>query len=147
MRGEIKSAPQPGSRHLKRGWRTGEGRERENCSKCWRHWFDWSNWNTQGTRSKVTGKGGIGMIPPLVTRGQQISKRKQRKVNRLVLENMWDTRGDCNTSLGRLRGDLDPADGVLRGKGIVFILRLAGVKKVGLSNDPWDVTVSDYQQL
>lgn len=79
------------------------GREGENCSKCWRCPFDWlSNWSTQGTRGKVTGKGISGMIPPLVTQGQQIPKRKgkQMKVGRLVREHMWDNLGDCDKSLG-----------------------------------------------
>lgn len=35
-------------------------------------------------------------------------------------------------------GGLGPAVGVLQWKGIMFILGLAGVKTLRLSNDPWD---------
>lgn len=40
--------------------------------------------------------------------------------------------------LWETEGGLGPAGGVLQWKGIMFILGLAGVKILRLSNDPWD---------
>lgn len=93
---------------------------------------------------KVTGKGSSGMISPLDTWGQQIWKRKQMKVSRLVLEHMWDARGDYSTS-PETEGRLKPCSW-----GCAMAHPQAGKcadTQGKLWMTPGTVTVSDYQQV